>query len=231
MKCVAIDDEPMALAIIAHYCQNYPEIDLRHFTDPLQGIKALQEHGADVVFLDIEMNEHSGIEMAKQLPAGTLLVFTTAYENYALMGFELNAIDYLHKPISMERFDICIQRVKKALSANQSSLMQDSHITVSVNYKKVQIPLSHIAYIESLDNYMHIHLVNGQSLKSKQSMRNILAMLPAAHFLRIHRSFIIANQHLHSFTKQDVLLKDEGCTTLPIGRKYAKEFARRLLAD
>ncbi len=198
MKCIAIDDEPMALAIIEHYCQSYEEISLRNFTDPLKGIKAAQEQGADVVFLDIVMNEHSGLEIAKQLLENTLLIFTTAYENYALMGFNLNALDYLHKPISMERFDKSVQRVKKALSSTQSGLWQDKQITVSSNYKKVHVTLTHFACIESVDNYMHIPLMGGQLLKTELSIKGVLDMLPAAHFLHIHRSFIVAKQHIHT---------------------------------
>ncbi len=226
MKCIAIDDEPMALEILTIYSQRIEDMNLLTFTNPLLGLEAVQNERPDVVFLDIEMNEHSGLEIAKKLPEGTLLIFTTAYDNYALMGFELNALDYLHKPINFDRFMMSIERIRKTLSLKHEFSQQHETISITCNYKKVQIPLFDIIYIEAVDNYLHIYRIDGQILKTKLSMSGILSRLPASSFLRIHRSFIIGRKHILSYTKQQVTLASasDPCT-LPVGRSYADEFA------
>ena len=103
IKCVAIDDEPIALSIIKEYCNRYGDIELDCFTSPLAGMEYIRSTGADIVFLDIEMNSYNGLALAKELPAGTCLIFTTAYASYALEGFNVDAVDFLHKPIFYHR--------------------------------------------------------------------------------------------------------------------------------
>ncbi|MFR9543732.1 MAG: response regulator, partial [Rikenellaceae bacterium] len=113
MRCIAIDDEPLALSIIAEYFQNHPDIELTTFTNPLRGIKAIKEQRPELVLLDIEMKEYSGLELAREIPLGSLLVFTTAHASYALEGYDLRAVDFLHKPFSYERFASMLERVEQ----------------------------------------------------------------------------------------------------------------------
>ena len=104
IKCVAIDDEPIALSIIQEYCKRYGDIDLQCFTSPIAGMDCIRSTRPDIVFLDIEMNSHNGLTLAKELPAGTCLIFTTAFSHYAIDGFNVDAVDFLHKPIFYPRY-------------------------------------------------------------------------------------------------------------------------------
>lgn len=113
IKCVAIDDEPIALSILQEYCRKYGEIELKCFTSPIEGMECVESFRPDIVFLDIEMNSHNGLELAKSLPAGTCLIFTTAFSQYALEGFEMDAIDFLHKPIFYPRFERSMEKALK----------------------------------------------------------------------------------------------------------------------
>ena len=113
IKCVAIDDEPIALSIIKEYCNRYGDIDLECFTSPVAGMECVRTSRPDIVFLDIEMNSHNGVELAKELPENTCLIFTTAYASYALDGFNVDAVDFLHKPIFYPRFEKAMEKAKK----------------------------------------------------------------------------------------------------------------------
>lgn len=136
----------------------------------------------DILFLDIEMGDLNGVELARDLPPGTLLIFTTAYAQYALDGFELSAVDFLHKPFSYHRFEKAVQKAielhkLQQLSAHPS--FADESITLKAEYKNVQIKLKDVLYIESMDNYVRIHLTERQCLMSQTSMKSIQELLPA----------------------------------------------------
>ena len=118
IKCVAIDDEPIALSIIQEYCSRYGGIELKCFTSPIAGMDYIRENKPDIVFLDIEMNSHNGVTLAKELPAGTCLIFTTAYANYALDGFNVDAVDFLHKPIFYPRFEKAMAKARIFIQNN-----------------------------------------------------------------------------------------------------------------
>lgn len=228
MKCIAIDDEPIALSIVASYCQQFGDIALTTYTNPLEGIAAIKQEQPDVVFLDIEMNDYSGIELARELPNGTLLIFTTAHARYALDGYEVNAVDFLHKPFAYERFEAALSRVKQILAIHAKAKEVENTptphpITIKTGYQNVTIHPSDIVYIEAMDNYIKINTTNHQPLLTKMSIKCFMEMLPPHNFIRIHRSYVVAKQAISSYTKQQVWVTNQGgSNTLPVGRIYSE---------
>ncbi|MFI3321830.1 MAG: LytTR family DNA-binding domain-containing protein [Rikenellaceae bacterium] len=228
MKCIAIDDEPLALSLIKGYMLRHPDIELMTFTDPLEGIKTIKEQNPDIVLLDIEMNEYSGLELARQLPDECLLIFTTAHASYAVDGYELRAIDFLHKPFTYERFASAIFRAERIMDIRNRVAtiddMESGAITIKTGLRNITIEYSDIVYIESMANYLKIQFIKeGRSVLTRMSIKAILEMLPKSNFLRIHRSFIVAKSQVASFSKQNVVLKDFKYTVIPIGRLYADQ--------
>lgn len=233
MRCIAIDDEPLALSLIAGYFQNHPNIELATYTNPMLGIKAIKEQKPELVLLDIEMKEYSGLELARELPQESLLVFTTAHASYALEGYDLRAVDFLHKPFTYERFASAIDRVEQITAIHARAFKMDDigsgSITIKVDYQNITIRYSDIVYIEALANYVKIHCVNGRKVLTKMSIKAFMEMLPASEFMRIHRSFAISKSHVASFTKQSVTMQDSKNTTLSVGRNYAEELYTALI--
>lgn len=222
MKCIAIDDEPIALHIIRQYCERRGNIQLETYSSPKLGMMRIKEWHPDIVLLDIEMNGISGIELARELPASCCLIFTTAYAHYALDGFEVNAIDFLHKPYFYERFDRALQKAEKWLHMNDLLNISQSasrQLLLKSGYKNVTVSIDTILYIESMDNYIKICNIDGTSILSKMTLRNIKEQLPEGEFIHIHRSFLVPKNKIIKFTHSEVTLVKNG-KTLPIGKKY-----------
>lgn len=230
MKCIAIDDEPVALGIIRQFCQRSGNIELTTFTDPIEGLQRVKDTHPDLVFLDIEMGGINGIEVARQLPAGTFLVFTTAYAEYAVDGFDLEAVDFLHKPFSFNRFERAVDRVRRLQELQQLQahpIFSDEEITLKVEYKNIKIRLADIEYIEAMDNYIRVVLTSDKPVLSQTSMKTIMDILPAERFMRIHKSYIVPLHKVANYTRRQLTLHHHAMT-LPIGRVYADEFIRRM---
>ena len=176
----------------------------------------------DIVFLDIEMNGTSGIELARQLPPSCCLIFTTAYAQYALDGFEVNAVDFLHKPFFYERFNRALQKAEQWLHMHDLLQVSESatrRLILKSDYKNVTIFVDSILYIESIDNYVKVHLADGTSVLSKISLRAVSEQLPQGEFIRIHRSFLIPRIRITGFSRSQVTIGKD-YRTLPIGKKY-----------
>lgn len=148
IKCIAIDDEPIALSIIQEYCKNYGEIDLETYTSPIAGMERIKSVCPDIVFLDIEMNSHNGVALARELPPGTCLIFTTAYSQYALDGFNVDAIDFLHKPIFYPRFERAMEKATKWLGKKEDKPQRET-ITLKVEHKNVVVDIDDITFINT----------------------------------------------------------------------------------
>lgn len=222
MKVIAIDDEPIALNIIERYCERRGGITLETYSTPRVGMQRVREWRPDVVLLDIRMNGVSGIELARQLPQSCCLIFTTAYAQYALDGFEVNAVDFLHKPYFYERFDRAMQKAEEWLRMHDLLRTSESavrQIILKSDYKNVSVPIDAIRFAESIDNYVKVHLADGTSVLSKIPLRQLEGMLPYGEFLRIHRSYIVSRRRIARFTKSGVTLTGDG-KEFPIGKKY-----------
>lgn len=225
IRCVAIDDEPPALDIIAKFCQRIGNIELQTFYNPEEGLDVVQRYKPDIVFLDIEMDGINGLEIASRLPESTCFIFTTAYLRYALEGFDLDAVDYLHKPFSYSRFQTAISKALRRIG-RQHLQAASQCITVKQGYNNISIPIDDILYIEATEGYSKIFRVSGECILSRILLKNIFALLPQEDFLRIHRSFIVSRSKIKSFSKQEIVLIDG--TTLPVGRQYAAEITNKI---
>lgn len=236
MRCIAIDDEPLALSLISSYFAKHPNVQLTTYTNPVKGIKAIKEERPELVLLDIEMKEYSGLDLARELPEECVLVFTTAHASYALDGYELRAVDFLHKPFTYERFASAIARVEQIVSIHSRAARFDGmgeggSIVIKSDYQNVTIQYSDIIYVEALANYVKIYCVDNQVVLTKMSIKGFIELLPSSEFLRVHRSFAISKSHILAFTKQYVKLRDARNTTVPIGRNYAEEIYSELISS
>lgn len=227
MKCIAIDDEPVALAVISQFCNRIGDIDLSVCSDPVEGLAEVMSMHPDIVFLDIDMNGISGIDLARQLPVGTCLIFTTAYAEFALDGFELDAVDYLHKPFSFERFADAVRkacgliRMRRIVDAVDR---RDERIVVKVEYKNVNVRVAEITYVEAMDNYVKIHVADARRpVISQMNLKQLGMMLPSDQFIRVHKSYMVSIGKIIGFTKKCLTLADSG-VEIPIGRSYVARF-------
>ena len=215
MKAIAIDDEPIALTIIQEFCRRIGGINLLTFTSAREGMQAVWNDPPQVLFLDIRMGNANGVELARNLPMDTQLIFTTAYTEYAFDGFELNAVDYLHKPFSYERFQKAVTKARQQLDTQIPTT-----ITLKVEHRLVPVTLTEIIYIEALDNYVRLYLTEKRKLMSQMTMTELVGLLPKNVFVRIHRSFIVNRTFIESFNRQEVYIKGL-LWPLPIGRTYS----------
>lgn len=222
IKCVAIDDEPIALSIIKEYCNRYGDIDLECFTSPVAGMECVRTSRPDIVFLDIEMNSHNGVELAKELPENTCLIFTTAYASYALDGFNVDAVDFLHKPIFYPRFEKAMEKAKKYIRLSDAQPSAEN-ITLKADHKNVVVCQKDIIVIEAMDNYVKVFRKDLPTVVSQITMKEIENMLPCDSFIRIHRSFIVSARFIEKFSNRTVYLHGHP-RPVPVGRKYMTAF-------
>lgn len=220
IRCVAIDDEPLALEVIDKFCQRIGNIELRKFSNPATGLQAIEQSRPDIVFLDIEMDGLTGLDIASRLPRDTCFIFTTAYLRYAVNGFDLDAVDYLHKPFAYSRFQIAFTKALRRIGREKIQTAPQS-IVVKQEYNNISISLDDILYIEVIEAYSKIFRVTGDCVMSRILLKNIFAMLPSESFLRIHRSFIVSKSKIKSFSKREIILNNG--KVLPVGRQYASE--------
>jgi DNA-binding LytR/AlgR family response regulator len=225
--CIIIDDEPLAIKVIEEHLENFNNIIecIGTFTKPINALEILNNHKVDIVFLDINMPSISGIEFIKAIPKQPYVIFTTAYREFAVDAFDLNALDYLVKPISTGRF---LKAINKFLALNQSNNTNiTEHLNLKADKKNYKIPIDSIIYIESLDNYIKVQTTK-TSLISYESLSALEKELPANTFMRIHRSYIINLSMIDHYTSSYVVLDDKKFT---IGRNYKEEVIKRLEAD
>jgi DNA-binding LytR/AlgR family response regulator len=228
VRCILVDDEPHALAVLKTYIQAVPSLEVAaECSHALAAFEFCQHHQVDLIFLDIQMPQLTGIDFVKSLPKPPLIIVTTAHPDYALEGFELGVVDYLMKPVSMDRFLKAVYRVTQQHHAE----LDENHFPVNERFlyfradrKMNKVLLRDILFVESLKDYVRIVTVNGQII-TKQSISSVEEMLPEDEFIRIHRSFIIALNKIDSYTNTDVYV---GKTELPIGPLYKHEIGKRL---
>jgi len=220
INCIAIDDEPMALEIIKALCQNIPYLNLSHtFTQVSKAQNHLKNYPTDLIFLDIQMPDLDGIKLYKSIKQDVMVIFTTAYSKYAIDGFDLNAVDFLLKPISAERFQLACNRVKELYTYNKSNNQKDTALYVRSEYSLVKIPYSDILYIETLGDYVKIFTPNNSPVLTLSSLKNIYEKLPSDRFIRVHRSYIVQLSKIDSIRGKVIYLKS---IKIPIGASYRK---------
>lgn len=232
IKCIIVDDEPMARDVIRRYIEKIPNLKLvSEFGNAIDATIFLQEQSVDMIFLDIKMPQLSGTEFVRSLRNVPKIIFTTAYKEFAHEGFELDVIDYLLKPIRFDRF---LRAVNKAfpqrqqeiethgLIANEENKPATSFIYLRVDRKMIKVLLDDILYIESDKDYVKVFTEKGFII-TRQTIASVEAMLSESQFIRIHRSYIVSMNKLKSFTAETVEI---GNKELPIGKLYRNSFLK-----
>lgn len=225
MTAIAIDDEPLALKIIERFCGQDEIIALeKTFTQTGEALKYLKKFPVDLIFLDIQMPGKNGIEFYRQLEPGIMVIFTTAYSEYAVEGFNVNAIDYLLKPFGYDRFLTAVKKAEKEKKSRQNE-KEHTHLLIRADYKLNRIAYDDIQLIEGLDDYVRIHLLNKPSITARLSMKNILEKLPDTLFVRVHRSYIIPANKIRSIYNRTIQIGD---FVIPIGDTYKEAISKFL---
>ncbi len=228
IHCIALDDEPLALQVIVQYCSkiSYLQLD-KVFTNPDEAKDYLKNNKVDLLFLDIQMPDINGVQFYKSLTTKPPVIFTTAFKDYAVDGFNVDAIDYLLKPFEYDRFLKAIYKAKEYIEFLASQDLQMSSIYVKVNYEMMKINLKDIDLIEALDDYIKIH-IKPYPVLTLMTLKGVLEKLPENLFLRIHRSYIIPLHKVEKFSKNKVQVVGK---EIPIGSSYADVYERLLSAS
>jgi DNA-binding LytR/AlgR family response regulator len=220
LQVVIIDDEPKAIELLKNYIERLPFLNcLESFRNPLDGLGFIQYNQVDLLLLDINMPKLSGISLAKTIKPSTKIIFTTAYSEYAVESYELNAIDYLLKPISFERFLKAIVKIKNVENKEPLSRVENKSISLKSGHILHRVSPRNILYLEKQGNYMFYNLNEGKRIMVRESISDALTKLPN-YFIQIHRSFIISLNSIESIESNHLLIKGE---KLPIGKKYKEK--------
>jgi two-component system LytT family response regulator len=228
ISCIAIDDEPMALEVIERYCQKSGLTDLKAtFREPVKAIEYLNRAKIDLVFLDINMPDINGIQLLRTLSTKPMVIFTTAYSNHAVESYDLNAIDYLLKPITFERFLAAVNKVLNLKTLKNDTPAKDdddASIFVKSGPQTYQIKLNDILYLEKDGNYITIFLKD-KNILVRENMGDIFELVPAADFIRVHKSYVVAIRHITMIEVHQLIL---GQAKIPIGSTYRENLKSRL---
>jgi len=226
MNCIAIDDEPKALEVIERYCRKSDLVDLKAtFREPVKAIEFLNREKIDLIFLDINMPDINGMQLIQTLATKPMVIFTTAYSNYAVESYNLNAVDYLLKPITFERFLAAVNKASSFISfQGKPSAKEDEPGTVFIKSgpHTYQVKVADILYLEKDGNYITVHLKDKQIL-IRENMGDIFDMVPPADFIRVHKSFVVAIKHISMIEVHQLSING---IKIPIGSTY-----RELLKD
>lgn len=229
-SCILVDDEPPALEILNHYISETPLlVVVKECHHAMAAFEYLQQHRVDLIFLDVQMPRLLGTELLRSLPHAPKVIFTTAYRDYAVEGFELGAVDYLLKPYSFDRFlravhkVLDLERVPQA-TPNILANSSDRFLYVRADRKMVKIMVDDIRYIESLKDYVRIFVKDHQII-TKQTITALEEMLPENEFVRVHRSFIVALKKVDSYNHHSLFVNK---SELPVGPLYKQEILKRL---
>ncbi len=221
LNCLIVDDEPLAQDVLESYVLGDAELQLsRKCSNALEAREALRNNDVDLIFLDIQMPEISGIDFLKSLDNPPMVILTTAYPNYALDGFNLDAVDYLLKPIPEDRFKKAVQKAKDLYllrhPVNQSGDEGEDHIFVKADQKLVKLRYDDIYYVEALADYVKIHTLDKRII-TLQTMKKMEERLPSDRFIRVHRSFIVGIGKIKSVSGNKIELPQQ---QIPIGKNY-----------
>ncbi|MCK4664045.1 MAG: response regulator transcription factor [Bacteroidales bacterium] len=234
MNCIAVDDEPLALDLIEDFIKKIPFLNfIKTCKSAFEAIEILQKEKIDLIFLDIQMPDISGIEFIKSIEKKPMVIFTTAYTDYALEGFKLNAIDYLVKPFPFDRF---LKAVNKAyeyymlkskpadMKNEKTDELSSEFIFVKADYKIIKINLNDILYIEGLKDYIKIY-AGSKPILTLQSLKFMQEKLPQNNFIRVHRSYIVSFNKIDSIQRNRIIIGDK---RIPVGDSYKDDFYKML---
>lgn len=243
VRCIAIDDEPLALRQIKSYIERTESLSLvATCRSAIEAQQILEEQKIDLIFVDINMPDLNGIDFVRSLAGNYFVIFTTAYSEFALEGFKLNAIDYLLKPFTYDEFTKAIQKVvslvdlvnrchaaENAIAANEAESADKEYISVKADYKTQLVRIADIVYLESASEYVRLHIEGSATITTLFRLKNMETTLPQDSFLRVHRSYIVNLKRISSYTKGRIFL-DNG-EYIPLGENYKERFFERFNAE
>ncbi len=230
IRCAILDDEPMAVALLSKYVEKISSFELvKATTNPFEILELIAQTTIDVLFIDIQMPELTGIQMMEMLGNKTKFVITSAYSEYALKGYEHNVVDYLLKPISFDRFYKCIQKIESLSQEKPAATIEiptkteekpDEFLFIKTDGKLVKINLNDLLLVEGLKDYLHLHLKN-EKLIVLDTLKEFEAKLPASDFMRVHKSYIIRLDQIETIERNRVFIQKN---IIPIGETYKIKF-------
>jgi len=222
IHAIAVDDELPALSLLENFCKRVDFIELQKvFNKPNEALRYLQQFPVDLIFLDINMPALTGIDLYKSIRQNTMVIFTTAYSEYAVEGFNLNAVDYLLKPFTFERFMQAVNKAKTA--AKIADDQKEKYLFIRADYSLIKIVTEDILFIEGLDDYLKIHIQNDKPVIARMTLKNILEKLPSADFVRVHRSYVVPFSRIKSVRNKIIYIENE---EIPVGNSYEENFLK-----
>jgi two-component system LytT family response regulator len=227
ITCIAIDDEPMALEVIERYCAKSDLVELKAvFREPVKAIEYLGREKIDLVLLDINMPDLSGMQLVQTLSPRPLIIFMTAYSHYAVESYTLNAIDYLLKPITFERFLAAVNKAVAAVPFRSGGAATNEDLTIFIKSgpQTHQVKVGDILYLEKDGNYITAHLKD-RNILIRENMGDVFDLVPAADFIRVHKSYIVAIRHISMIEVHQVTVEGE---KIPVGSTYRESLRERL---
>jgi len=229
IRAIVLDDEPLAVKIIENFCSRVDYIQLeKTFTQANEAHKYLRKQPVDLIFLDIQMPTQNGLSFYKEIEQNTMVIFTTAYSEYAIEGFNVSATDYLLKPFSFDRFLMAVEKAKSQYEVkNQVQNTEQNYLFIRADYSLNKILISDILFIEGFDDYLKIYIENQKTIVARMTMKSILEKLPVAEFARVHRSFIIPINKVHKIRNKVIFIKDE---EIPLSSTYEEDFLSKINA-
>ncbi|TNE58740.1 MAG: response regulator transcription factor [Bacteroidetes bacterium] len=225
-RCLLVDDEHLALALLEKYVHQIPDLEwVASCKSPVQAVELLQREPVDLLFLDIQLPLMSGINLLKHISSRPVTIFTTAYAQHAHEAYDLDAVDYLLKPFSFERFEHAVQKARAVLQNRQPASGPAGMLTVKADRQLIKIPFADIVYIEGWKEYVKIYTTTGKVV-TLESLRNLENILPASHFLRVHKSYIVSKNQVQKFDG-DVLVV--GAARIPVARARKRSVLAALM--
>jgi DNA-binding LytR/AlgR family response regulator len=228
MNCIAIDDELLALDIISEFCSRISNIELIGcYTNPFDAVEIINSNEIDLIFLDIHIPQINGLEFLKLLYKPPLVIFATAYKEHAFQGFEYDAVDYLVKPFSFDRFSKAVNKANQLIKYKETPvrppedhIISGDFLMVKVEYSTIRVNINDISYIEGLKDYVKIY-TGGKPILTKTTMKNFVEKLPPDRFVRVHKSFIVALNKINMIENSRIVIDGE---RIPVGESYRTQF-------
>jgi len=227
IKAIAVDDEPLALELIEAFSRTFDFLQFeKGFTKTTAALQYLQKNPVDLLFLDIKMPAMSGVEFYRSLTHKPMLIFTTSFSEYALESYELDAVDYLLKPFTPDRFEKAVMKARDLYNLVHKATASEGskHLMLKVDHGVVKVMLDQVLFIEGLDNYLKIHLQDQAPVVVRLTMKALLEKLNEKEFIRVHRSYIVPLKRIESVKQKIIIIAGE---EIPVGKLYEEEVKAR----
>ncbi len=231
LRCIAIDDEPLALSIITGYIERDPRLQLvAKFTNSVAAAEYIERHDVELLFVDIEMPDMTGFQLIERLTNTPMVIFTTAYDSYAVEGFRVNAIDYLLKPIDLPDFERAVERALQRTAAERGERVESGErveansdfLYIKSGHTILRINFSDIQYIQGMSEYIKIYTCNSKPVMTLLSLKVIESKLPSSHFMRVHKSYIVNLDCVNAICRNEIIYEDG--KVIPISAQYRESF-------